>query len=88
MRKSKSIALKSKGKSSKALKANESEDESPAGGFEEDPEVEEMVMFSKRLQYLDKKNRKFLGRSSGYKGLRKRRSEGLLQLQENLSLHC
>jgi hypothetical protein len=52
MKKSKSIALKSKGKSSKALKSDESEDESSSGGFEEDPEAGEMAMLSKRLQYL------------------------------------
>jgi hypothetical protein len=47
VKKSKFIALKSKGKSSKALKAYEFEDECPAGGSEEDPEVEEMAMLSK-----------------------------------------
>ena len=66
--KSKSIALKPKGKSSKALKANEFEDESPVGGYEEDSEAEEMIMLSKRLQYLAKKNKRFLNISSGYKG--------------------
>jgi len=49
VKKSKSITLKSKEKSSKALKADEFEDESPNGGFEEDPEDEEMVMLSKRI---------------------------------------
>lgn len=49
VKKSKFIALKSKGKSSKALKADESEDESSSGGSEEDPEAEEMTMLSKRL---------------------------------------
>ena len=34
-KKSKSIALKSKGKSSKAFKVDESKDKSPAEGFEE-----------------------------------------------------
>jgi hypothetical protein len=60
VKKSKSIALKSKGKYSKALKADESEDETPAGGSDEDPKAEEMAMLSKRLQYLAKKNMRFL----------------------------
>jgi len=64
-KKSKSIALK--GKSSKALKADESEDESPAGGSDEDPEAEEMTMLSKRLQYLAKRNKSFSNNISGYK---------------------
>lgn len=76
VRKPKSIALKSKGKSSKVLKANESEDESPTAGSEEDPEVEEMVMLSKRLQYLAKKNKRFWRRSNGYKGSRKKVKRG------------
>ena len=49
-RKLKPIALKSKGKSSQALKANESEDESPAGDSDEDLAiVEKMVMLSNKL---------------------------------------
>ena len=75
VRKSKFIALKSKGKYSKALKANKSEDESPGGGFEEDPEVEEMAMLSKILQYLAKKNKRFLSRTSGYKGSGSRKED-------------
>ena len=72
VKKPKSIALKSKGKSSKALKANESEDESHAGDSDEDLiVVEEMTMLSNRLQYLARKSKKFLGRGSGYKGSRK-----------------
>ena len=77
IRQPKSIALKSKGKSSKALKANESEDESPAGDSDQDPVVvEEMAMFSNRLQYLARKNKKFLGRGSGQKGPRKEDQKG------------
>jgi len=60
-KKSKSIALPSKGKSSKALKVIES-DEDPA---------EMMAMLSNRLQYLAKKNKKFLSKRSGYKGSKK-----------------
>jgi len=74
-KKSKSIALPSKGKSSKALKVIESEEESPDGDSDEDP-AEIMAMLSNRLQYLAKKNKKWLQR------LHEKRSEGLLQLQE------
>ncbi|XP_039688653.1 lisH domain-containing protein C1711.05-like [Medicago truncatula] len=58
-KKSKSIALPSKGKSSKALKVVESEEESPDGDSDEDP-TEKMAMLSNKLEYLAKKNRKFL----------------------------
>jgi len=68
-KKSKSIALPSKGKSSKALKVIESEEESPDGDSDEDP-TEKMVMISNRLQYLAKKNKKFLRSRSSYKGSR------------------
>jgi len=53
-KKSKSISLPSKGKSSKALKVVESEEESLDGDFDEDP-AEMMAMLSNRLQYLQKK---------------------------------
>ena len=69
-KKRKSIALPSKGKSSKALKVIESEEEeSPYGDFDEDP-VEVMAMLSNILQYLAKKNKKFLSRRNNYKGSR------------------
>ena len=49
-KKTKSIALPSKGKSSKALKVIESVDESPDGDSDEDPAVvEKMVMLSNKL---------------------------------------
>jgi hypothetical protein len=35
-----------------------------------------MVMLSNRLQYLARKNKKFLGRGSGYKGSRKEDQKG------------
>jgi len=71
-KKPKSIALASKGKSSKALKANESEEESLDGCSNEDPAIfEKMAMLSNKLQYLARKNNKYLSRSSGYKGSRK-----------------
>jgi len=63
-KKSKSIGLSSKGKSLKALKVIESEEESPDGDSNEDP-AEMMAMLSNRLQYLAKKNKKFLSRRSG-----------------------
>jgi len=71
-KKSKFIALPSKGKSSKALKVIESEEESLDGDSDEDL-AEMMTMLSNRLQYLAKK---WLQR------LQERRSEGFLQLQE------
>jgi len=52
VKKSKYIALKSKEKSSNALKVDEPEDKSSSGGPEEDPKAEEMAMLSKRLQHL------------------------------------
>jgi len=67
-RKPKTIALTSKGKSSKALKANESEEESPDGRYDEDSVVVgKMAMLSNKVQYLARKNKMFLSRSSGYK---------------------
>ena len=80
VKKFKSIELKSKGMSSKDLKANESEDESPAGGFEEGPEVEEMDILSKRLQYPSYEKKRFFSRSSAYKRIKfkETRSKGML----------
>jgi len=74
-KKSKSIALPSKGKSSKALKVIESEEESHDGDSDEDP-AEMMAMLSNRLQYLARKNKKFLSRRSDYKGSRKQDQKG------------
>jgi len=74
-KKSKSIALPSKGKSLEALKVIESEEESPDGDSDEDP-AEMMAMLSNRLQYLAKKNKKFLSKRSGYKGSRKEDQKG------------
>jgi len=68
IKKHKSIALKSRGKSPKALKALESKEESTLEDSEEDPEiVQKMVMLSNKLQYLAKKNKKFLSRSSSHR---------------------
>jgi len=72
IKKHKSIALKSRGKSSKALNALESEEESTSEDSEEDPEiVQKMAMLSNKLQYLAKKNKRFLSRSSNHKSSRK-----------------
>jgi len=72
IKKPKSIALKSRGKSSKALKALESEEESTFEDSDEDSEiVKKMAMLSKKLQYLAKKNKRFLSRSSSHKSSRK-----------------
>jgi len=62
-KKTKSIALPSKGKSSEALKAIESEEESPDGDSDEDPAVvEKMAMLSNKLLYLARANKMFLSR--------------------------
>ena len=67
------IELKSKGKHSQALKTNESGEESPVEDSDEDPAVvEKMAMLSNKLQYLARKNKKFLSRSNGYKDSRKK----------------
>jgi hypothetical protein len=51
---SKSIGLKSKEKSAKALQASESEEETPNGGSDNDSYVEEMTYLTKRFQCLTK----------------------------------
>jgi len=72
-KKVKFIALPSKGKSSKALKVSESEEESPDG----DPaDVGKMAMLSNKLDYLEKKNRKFLSKRGGYKSFKKEEQNG------------
>jgi len=76
-KKVKSIALPSKGKSSKALKVSESEDESSDGDADGDPaDVEKMVMLSNKLEYLARKNRKFLSKGGGYKSSKKEDQKG------------
>jgi len=74
-KKSKSIALPSKGRSSKALKVIESEEESPDGDSDEDP-AEMMAMLSNILQYLAKKNKKFLSKRSGNRSFKKEDQKG------------
>jgi len=71
----KSIALPSKGKSSKAFKVIEFENESPDGDSDEDP-TEKMVMLSNKLEYLAKKNIKFLSKRGGYKSFKKEDQKG------------
>jgi len=76
-KRTKSIALPSKGKLSKALKVIESEEESPDGDSDEDSAVvEKMAMLSNKLQYLDRKNKKFLSRRGGYKSSKKEDQKG------------
>src|SRR4030067_1028231 len=72
-KKSKSIALKSKGKESKALKAVESKGE-PSEEEPEDSEAEELALLTRRLQRLTGKNKKFF-RSYGSKGSGSKKEE-------------
>ena len=81
-RKVKSIALPSKGKSSKAFKVIESEDESPDGDSDEDP-TEKMVMLSNKLEYLAKKNRKFLSKRGDYKSFKKEGQKGCFNCKKS-----
>jgi len=77
IKKPKSIDLKSRGKPTKALKAIESEDESTSEDSDEDPAiVKEMAMLSNRLQYLAKKNKKFMSRGSSHKSSRREEQKG------------
>ena len=80
-KKSKSIALPSKGKSSRALKV-EFEEESPDGDSDEDP-TEKMVMLSNKLEYLAKKNMKFLSKRSGYKSSKKEDQKGCFNCKKS-----
>jgi len=72
-KKVKSIALPFRGKSSKALK--QSEDESPDGDSDENP-TEKMAMLSNKLEYLARKNMKFLSKKGGYKSSKKEDQKG------------
>jgi len=74
-KKVKSIALPFKGESSKAFKVIESEDESPDGDSNEDL-TEKMAMLSNKLEYLTKKNIKFLSKRGGYKSFKKEDQKG------------
>jgi len=82
-KKSKSIALPSKGKSSKALKVIESEEEESLDRDSEEDPAEMMAMLSNRLQYLAKKNKKFLSRRSGYKSSRKEDQKGCFNCKKS-----
>jgi len=62
-------------KSSKAFKVVESEDVSPDGDSDEDP-TEKMAMLSNKLEYLAKKNKKFLSKRGGYKSFKKEDQKG------------
>jgi len=81
-KKVKSIALLSKGKSSKAFKVIEFEDESPDGDFDEDP-TEKMAIFSNKLEYLAKKNMKFLSKRGGYKSFKKEDQKGCFNCKKH-----
>ena len=62
-KKNKSSALPSKWKSSIPLKVIESEEESPDEDSDEDP-TENMAMLSNKLEYMARKNRKFLSKAT------------------------
>jgi len=82
-KKVKSIALPSKGKSSKAPKFSESEEESLDGDSDGDPaDVQKMAMLSNKLEYLAKKNRKLLSKRGGYKGFKKEDHKGCLNCKK------
>src|SRR4030067_2120365 len=72
-KKSKTIALKSKDKEVRALKAAESEEESVEEDFE-DSEAEELALLTKRFQRWTGKNKKF-SRSSSSKGSNLKKEE-------------
>jgi len=74
-KKSKSITLPSKGKSPKTVKVIEYEDESPDGDSDEDP-TNKMAMLSNKLEYLARKNKKFLSKRGGYKSSKKEDQKG------------
>jgi len=81
-KKVKSIVLPSKGKSSKAFKVIESEDESHDGDYDEDP-TEKMAMLSHKLEYLKKKNMKFLSKRGGYKSFMKEDQKGCFNCKKH-----
>jgi len=78
----KSIALPSKGKSSKALKVIESQEESLDGDSDEDP-TEKMAMLSNKLEYLARNNRKFLSKRDGYKSFKKEDQKGCFNCKKH-----
>ena len=57
------------------MKVVESEDESPDRDFDEDP-TKKMAMLSNKLEYLARKNRKFLSKKGGYKSSKKEDHKG------------
>ncbi|KAI5417687.1 hypothetical protein KIW84_042340 [Lathyrus oleraceus] len=62
------MALKSISKDAKASHVWESEEASHVEGFEDDLDDKEMTFIIKRFYYLAKKNKRFSGRSSGFRG--------------------
>jgi len=90
-KKIKSIAIPSKGKLSKALKVSESEEESPDGDFDGDPgDVEKITMLSNKLEYMEKKNIKFLSKRCGYKSFEKEDQKGCFNCKKtgHFIAHC
>jgi len=85
----KSIALPSRGKSSKALKVVESENESPDGDSDEDP-TEKMAMLSNKLEYVARKNMKFISKKGGYKSSKKEDQKGCFNCKKtgHFSAEC
>jgi len=75
-KKSKSIALTSKGKSSKVLKVIESEEEESLVGDSDEETAEMMAMLFNKLQYMAKKNKKFLTRRSSFRSSKKEDQKG------------
>jgi len=81
-KKIKSIALPSEGKSSKALNVVESEEESLDGDSDEDT-TEKMAMLSNKLEYLAKKNMKFLSKRGGYKSFKTEDQKGCFNCKKS-----
>lgn len=59
MKKSKSIAQKSKVNFVKALQVVDTKEETPDGDSEDGSDVEEMAFMTKRIRYLNKKKKMF-----------------------------
>lgn len=66
--KSKPLALKYVPKYSKATQVQESKEASHVEGSEDDSDNEDMAFIIKRFQYLAKKNKRFYGKTSVFRG--------------------
>jgi predicted nucleic acid-binding Zn ribbon protein len=69
-------------KSSEALKVVESEEEEPSSS-ESEEDAAEMAMLSNRLQYLAKKNRKFLTRRINTRSLKREDQKGCFNCKKH-----